>query len=305
MIKSKKHKLLFALVLLAMAIMLAGCNKEEKKNKNENEKATEDVSNEQNENDANIGQGDNQGDDDGDKFEAYITVDGSVKLGNYKGIEYVPADTIVSEEELNECMKETLEYFQEFMEIDELTDEIVAEFYEGFETVDELKEGFRVILADEKLSIAEYNNNEQVVGKLVETSEIYVDLTDDAIAAYNSLIKHYNVEAVKAGMELSEYMQSELSLGVDEWELYVAEEASSIVVKRRVLLAVAEAEKLTVSETEYDERIAAYMEYYGYEDSAIFEYEFSVDAIKKYMLEDIAMEFLLSQAIPVEETDNN
>lgn len=305
MIKADKHKWLLTVVFLLMAIMLIGCNKD----KNKEEIATDEVSKEQNAegDDSSLGDGtDDSGNTAGEGIEElYVTADGSVKLGQYKGLEYVPADTAVPEAEINECMQATLEYFQEFMEIEELTDELVAEYYEGYETVDELKEGFRVILAEEKKNEAEYNNREQIVNKLIETSEIYVDLTAEAVVAYDALVKHYNTEAVKSGMEIEEYMLAKFSLGAEEWETYLAEEASEIVVKSKILLAVAEAEKLGVSETEYEERVAVYMEYYGYEERQIFEYEFSVDVIKKYMLEDIAMEYLMSLAVPATESANN
>ena len=302
MIKSDKHKWLLA-VLLLMAFMLIGCNKEDKKNNND--KATGEVSGAQDANDADGLTGDNKGDDTDDTWTGYMTNDGSVKLGNYKALEYIPVETVVSEAELDECMKETLAYFQEFMEIEVLTNELVAEYYDGFETVDELKEGFRVILAEEKRNEAEYNHREQIINELIAHSEVYEDLTEQAVNAYDSLVKHYNAGAVALGMKLEDYMYEKFSLEADEWEIYLANEASEMVVKSKILLAVAEAENLSVSESEYEERVAVYMEYYGYEERQIFEYEFSVEAIKQYMLEDIAMEYLISMAVPVDEAANN
>lgn len=235
---------------------------------------------------------------DSEKY-VYITADKSVALGQYEGVTYRLADTDVTDEELNEKMKDTLEYFQSFMEIDALTDEVVAEFYEGYESVEELKEAYRDIILQKKQEEAQISYQEQVLTQIVENSDIFVDLTEDAAQCYSSLIIHYNALAVAGNMSLEEYAVNVLGLRSETWQEQIAADAANITYRHTILLAIAEAENITVSDSEYESGLEKYMEYYGYDNRELFEQEFTKEYIIRNMLEDSALEYVMSKALPI------
>lgn len=229
----------------------------------------------------------------------YVTRDKSVGLGQYEGLTYQTADTSATEAEVEEKMKDTLEYFQSFMEIDELTDEVVAEFYEGYDSVEELRTAYSDIISQKKLEEAQKDYQEQVLTQIVENSDIFVDLTEDAAKCYSSLVNHYNTLAVAGNMTLEEYAVSVLGLPAGSWQEEIAEDAANLTYRHTILLAIAEAQDITVTDSEYEAGIEKYMEYYGYDNRELFEQEFTKEYIIQNMLEDSALEYVMSKALSI------
>ncbi|MGN0165121.1 MAG: hypothetical protein ACI39R_02975 [Lachnospiraceae bacterium] len=287
-----KTFLVFSLMVL-MSLTLCACGKKDS------------GVNKASESDANEKPGLTTGADDGTQSDTldeyfYVTEDKSVGLGNYLGVTYTPIDTSVTDEELQKVMDDTLEYFRSIMEIESLSDEIVSEFYDGYETVEELENAFRNIIHEKNEQKASMTYQEEVLDKIVESSDIFVDLTEEASECYSSLVTHYNTLAVAENKTLEEYMVQTLGLDAENWHEQLAEDATILTYRHKILLAVAEAENLSISEEAYETKIGIYMEYYGYDNRELFEQEFTKESIEQNMLEDMALEFVMSKAVPAD-----
>lgn len=302
------RKIIFVIAIMSVCLF-AACGKDKTDgitgtaadaNNSENVSGSGDDNSSENETDGDGAGTDNDGADEFDeKLYVYVTADRSVGLRKYEGIEYIPYDTNATEAEINASMEDTLKYFQSFMEIDELTDEIVAEFYEDYSTVEDLYNAFAEIISHNKQVEAPFNNQEQVLNKLVETCDIFVDLTAEAAECYSALVIHYNALAVASVISLDEYMNNVLYPGVTDWQKRLAEDAAELTCRHKILLAIAEAENITISDSDYQSLVAGYMEYYGYDSLELFEQEFTKEQIVMNMLEDSALEYVMSKAIPV------
>ena len=287
----------FCLVLLCVFVS-ASCGKKD----GDGDKATqgEAVSTE---NEKPSGAGNNENGEDNantqNKQYVYITADNSVALGQYKGIEFTPVDTTVTDAEISQSMNDTLKYFQTFMDVDELTDELVAEFYEDYDSVGELYNALKEIISQRKQTEAKQKQQEEILNKIVENSDILVDMTDEAAECYSSLMIHYNVLAVASDKTLDDYMLETVYPNASDWKEKLAADAATLTCRHAVLLAIAEAEGMSVSDSEYEEAISGYMEYYGYDNRELFEQEFSKDQITKNILEDKALSYVVEKAVPV------
>ena len=277
---------LIFLVSLAL-ILCVGCGKkeektEEKKNEqaatSEEEQATEE-----------------EADESSDYY--YVTEDGSVGLCDYTAFTYHVVSTDVTEEQMDEKMQETLDYFRNvlYLDVTEVTDDLVSQYYE-YSTVEELKEAYAEVIKAKNEEDAQAAYEEEIVTQLVEGSDIFVDVTEDSAATYNSLMAHYKALAYAEGVTLEEYAENELGITFSDLEQELAQDAVDHTMRKMVVLAVAEAEGYTVTKGEYNLRIAEYMEYYGYEDEASFEYDFTVEYIMENMLMDITLEKLVAMS---------
>lgn len=286
----KKGKLI--IVCLIITICITGCGKNSEKSKSKNDKlSTDGISS------ANGAENSGNGENILDKY-VYVTKDKSVGLGDYKGLTYTPVETEVTEQEIDAAISDTLAYFQDFMDVEELTDDLVSEFYEGIDTVDELRDELKVVIYEQKCELAKEAYEEELLTKLVDNSDIFVDFTDQASQSYSALISHYNAMAVMGNLSLEQYVTEELGLDSETWQEDVAREATILTRRHMVLLAIAEAESITVSDTEYEERIEQYMLYYGYDNRELFEREFTKEYIIRNMTEDSAFDFVMQNALP-------
>ncbi|MCR4840981.1 MAG: hypothetical protein K5848_05515 [Lachnospiraceae bacterium] len=231
----------------------------------------------------------------------YLSMDSSVGLCDYSALTYHVIDTSVTEEELNEKMDETLDYFNNvlWLNVSEVTDELVKQYYQ-YESVEELKKAYYEVIKEKKDKEAIAAYKEEIIKTLVEGSDVLVDLTDESAEYYNSLMAHYKALAFAEGLTVSEYAAQKLGIGEEELETTVAADALELAKRKKIILAVAEAEGYMVTQGEYNLRVADYMEYYGYTDEAAFKNDFSEDFINENMLMDITIDNLLAKAEPVE-----
>ena len=286
--------------VLVMCFVLGACGKKDKEKEVSTEpdaKITEGVSDNGADSDSVEGEADDSQKNGEEELYVYVTKDNSVGLGKYEGLTYTLIDTSVTQEQIDETMAETLEYFQSIMEIDELTDDVIAEFYDGYETVEDLKAAYSQIIEQNNIAEAQLMYQEEILNQIVENSDVFVDLTDEAAKCYSSLVTHYNVQAVAANMTFDEYITDVLGMTDDTWEEEIAEDAATLTYRHAVLLAIAEAENITISDAEYESKVGEYMDYYGYDNLKLFEKEYTKEYIITNMLEDSALEHVMSTAI--------
>ena len=103
----------------------------------------------------------------------------------------------------------------------------------------------------------------------------------------------------------TEYEYSAETFGEDKSEIYnmfgiteddIKEEAKDLAKQRLVVEAIAKAENISVSDEDYKNMVASYVENWGCESQEELEESYGVDYIKQDMLQQKVMDCLLSYA---------
>lgn len=156
----------------------------------------------------------------------------------------------------------------------ELTDEFVANNLKteyGVSTVEELK----AYVEDQmRLSnIFELVWTDFIAGCVVNVSEEEVNsLIDSGVTYYESYL------ASLTETSLEDYLEEQGS-SLDEFKAVLKEEAIVSIKEQIVVEAIAEAEKIEVSDEEYQEEVNYYVETYGYESAEAFEEDYAKEDV--------------------------
>jgi trigger factor len=182
----------------------------------------------------------------------------------------------------------------------ELTEEYVKENTD-FATIEEYKNSFRENLEaqnEEEMKNEKINN---VIQKLVENSTIS-SLPQTLVDYYTADRNYYFSQlAYYYGMDLETYVTNSNST-MDEFNDYVKTYAEGASRQELVIAAVAKAEKLEVSDEEYQDEIEYYKTNYGYETEEDILKIMSKDQIKENILLQKALDYVVEQAVVTETT---
>ncbi len=162
-----------------------------------------------------------------------------------------------------------------------------------------------------------YENNPDLAGKdvvfTVTVNEIVED--EDAVwkeAVDNATVNEYpesEMENAYTNMEnyyknLAEYYQMEyadfltqLSTTEETFREDLKEVAEASVKEKLVALAIVEAEKMEISDKEYEEKAAEYVENYGFESKEAMVEAVTEEALLEQMLMEKARQFVLDNAV--------
>lgn len=165
-----------------------------------------------------------------------------------------------------------------------------------------------------------YQNNPDLAGKpvvfTVTVNKIVVD--EDAIwkkAVENATINEYpesEMESAYVNMEnyyksMAEYYQMEyadfltqLSTSEDTFRDDLKPIAEIAVKEKLVALAIIDAEKMNLSDKEYEEKTAEYVKNYGFESKEAMIEAVTEEALLEQMLMEKARQFVLDNAVEVE-----
>lgn len=174
----------------------------------------------------------------------------------------------------------------------ELTDELVAEISD-LSTVEEYQNYIREQLSEEKISTNQNNQKKELLAAVMKNATIlqYPEgAIDKQIAEINDKYKTY---ATLQNITVEEYIQKYYG---DTVEAY----AEELVNEELVLNAIQKAEKITVSDSYYKEKLPEFAEKYAAMKAEDFEASYGKDTIKKAMLWDKTIQFLLDNATVTE-----
>ena len=163
----------------------------------------------------------------------------------------------------------------------------------------------------------EYENNPDLAGEAVvftvTVNEIVID--EDAIwkvavenatvseypetemnTAYSNMESYYKNFAEYYKMEYADFL-TQLGTSEETFRDDLKEVAESSVKEKLVALAIIEAEKLQITETEYEEKVAEYVESYGFESKEAMMESVTEDALMEQMLLEKARQFVIDNAV--------
>ena len=180
-------------------------------------------------------------------------------------------------------------------ELPELDDEFASEVSE-FETVAEYKESVKAKIAERKEKAAKDAKEDAVIDAIIEKAEM--EIPDAMVETQQrQMVEDFAQRIQMQGLSMEQYMQF-TGLTVETLLEQVKPQALRRIQSRLVLEAVAEAEKIEVTEAEYDEEIGKMAEMYQMEADKVKELlgdKHSAE-VKKDIAVRKAVEFVVSNA---------
>lgn len=167
----------------------------------------------------------------------------------------------------------TVNYFAR--QIDEITDEYVRKNSESYQTAEEFLEFIRKQILDLQLGKAEEAAENGLLNKVVQSSEFHSIDEADVDFYYRKLMDNYVSLADRQEMDMDSFAKQFTDYG-DYAGLQEACRAQALnsVKQFMVLQVIAENEKITVSEEEYDAYLLEIMQEGNYSDAATVEHMF-------------------------------
>lgn len=183
----------------------------------------------------------------------------------------------------------------------ELTDAWVAENSEESETVEEYKEEIREQLEETKEQEWLQEMQTEILTALMEQVEIISLPQEEVDKNVEQLDGYYRQMAAMYGVEFEEFLTSYMGMTEEQFTKKATTSAEDYVAQGMALELIAEKEKLTVTEDEYQEKVAEMAKEYGYEDDTLaFVEAYGEDLIRKTLTEEKVLEFLVEKCIQVE-----
>lgn len=171
--------------------------------------------------------------------------------------------------------------------IPELTDEYVQDISE-VETVEEYKESLVPLLRDEKFTAIQKNKKAGVWQLVSDSSSINSYPEGVVEAKEEQLRERLEMYAQLQGMELEQYVYNNFGVSFEE---YV-----KLSAKQDLLLdAIGRAEKIFLTEKEYDECLVSFASQYGYNDKKTMLEVLGEEKVKEAILWDKVMQYVADQ----------
>lgn len=180
---------------------------------------------------------------------------------------------------------------------EELTDAYVSDYTsDKYKTVADFRAYLKESMEQEKEDNAENEKLLQLINQVIDNSTITVD-QEDVDYYYADAISVYEYYASMYGQSVADFV---VMMGVaEDYETFqenMKKQAEETVKQYMVLEAIVEAEKMELSDEEYNEAVKEYMDGVGATDQATFESTYGVDYIRYCILTDKAWDIIISNA---------
>lgn len=187
----------------------------------------------------------------------------------------------------------------------EVTDALIEEKTKGeYKTVEAYKAYLKKTMEDNAKKEAENKNIANVMKTIIEKAK-FAELPKDEIDFYNSYVLSQNQSyANMFGMTLDEWLSTMMGTSVKDFAEYNKKAAEDYVKNKLVLIAICQTEKRDMSDEDFNKRLEADMEAYGYKNLEEFKKAIaandSLDNWKtSYVLNDLEL-WLVENGKPVE-----
>lgn len=132
--------------------------------------------------------------------------------------------------------------------------------------------------------------------KAVENATVVEYPATELEAAFNNMENYYKTLAEYYQMEYADFL-TQLKTTEETFREDLKEVAELAVKEKLVALAIIEAEELTMSDEEYEEKIAEYVENYGFETKEEMLEAVTEEALTEQMLMEKARQFVIDSAV--------
>lgn len=175
----------------------------------------------------------------------------------------------------------------------ELTDTLVESLSNSAATtVDEYRQSIKQQMTDYKQQQADYDKQSIVWQQIMDNANLKQYPEGEVEQYVNDATEYYTQVASVNGMELEDLLSSYYNMTVEDLQT----QAEQIVKQKVVTNAIAEAEKLSISDEEYQEGLEKYASNYGFSDTSAFEEQYSKDEIMFSLLYEKVIDFVVDNA---------
>lgn len=173
-------------------------------------------------------------------------------------------------------------------EVPELTDEFVKSVSEESETVKEYKEEIRKQLEEDAQTNYEDTLTQEVWQKVLDNTEVKKYPKEEKEEMISTLKKQYETAAEYYETDFATFIQEQMGMTEEQFDEQVEMAVESTLKETMVVDAIADEEKISLGDEEYEAEFKKMAESYGYED---------VDALKEAAEEDDLKEIALGNAV--------
>ena len=178
----------------------------------------------------------------------------------------------------------------------EINDAFIAENTE-FETVDAYKEDIRATLQSSYDATVDSQFESDLMSAIIADASFHMDLSDEINAYAANMKSMYESYASMYGVSLDVYINAMFGMSLEAFNEELPKSADQLIKRYYVMLAVADAENMTVSEEEYEEFVDQMMLDYGYTTREELEVDYPKKTLENSLLYERAIEFVMENAI--------
>lgn len=176
--------------------------------------------------------------------------------------------------------------------VPELNDEFVQSVSDDCKTVDEYRKYVKEDLQKTADDDNESSAKEDLMALAVENATIKGSSDDTYNLYYNQLVNDYTSYAQQWGMTFDNFISQFMGMDEESFKDFVLDQVYDI----QVAMAIADKEKLTVSDKEYKTLLKQYAEDYGWDSTDELEKAYSKEYLKNNMTRDKVLDFLFKNA---------
>lgn len=181
--------------------------------------------------------------------------------------------------------------------VPELDAEMVGQLSEESKTVEEYRKEVRVELENDQAELAQSDLIRKVWEQAVANATIE-RYPEEELASYTEeLMAHYQEQAETNDMELEAYFQKFFGTSEEEVRKETEEFAKTDLGERLVARAIAQKEKLYLTEEEYQQKAQEYVQNYEIESVQLLEEEQGKEAVYQMLLWDKVLLWLVDEAV--------
>lgn len=183
--------------------------------------------------------------------------------------------------------------------VPELNDNFVKSVSEKSKSVKEYKEEVRKQLTDDNETSYENQVGQAVWQKVLENTEIKKYPEDEMKELSKTLIDQYKSMAEYVEQDYETYIQEQMGYSVEEFEKQVEEAAKASLKQSMVTEAIADKEKIKLSNKEYKEQLKKIADSYMYEDVDALKEAAEEEDLKDIALNNMVREWLKEHSVQV------
>ncbi len=183
------------------------------------------------------------------------------------------------------------------VKIPELTDEFVAGIGD-YASAEDYRNYIKSLVEEENKESQDSENKQQVWGSVYKNCEFH-SLPETELNTYVESIKsQYTAYAEAQSMELEEFITTYLNTTYETFEAQAKAAAEAYVKQDLIIYSIVHAEKMKLTDKDYDEGIAELAEEYGTTVESL-EQQADFSELWKAIMPNKVLSFLLENAVPV------
>ncbi len=186
----------------------------------------------------------------------------------------------------------------------ELTDEFVKTVSDESETVDQYRAEVKKTLEETAQENYQTALNAEVWAAVLDKAEVLSYPEDEVSKTKNLYIDQYKQAAEYYGMDYEEFVLGNGASSLEEFEQQADDAARTSIKGNQVAQAIAEAEGLTPTDEEFEQKMEEMAEQYGYESVDAMKEVADDDTLRGIILQNVVTEWLAEHCVQVEPAED-